>query len=278
MRGVFADECSLKLLREGRLSELLARCTQLLEELRLAHSNIHPDVGFALEDVGYVNYEIGDFARASKCLEESLAIMRIALGENNEYCTRNLSNLGRMYMMAGRFADAEPLLARALEITKGLPPEEQIGYPAVLINLARLHSERGEYALAQALLIDAMKRRLRDYNWAHPKFGVVFDHLSRLYWKAGKRLAAIRAISKALRIYRTAGSTEIADYAMMLAFFGRLQAEQGRLDEATHSYEMALDILRHVRPEGHYQLLEVERHFMKAKATQPMQSSERQSN
>jgi tetratricopeptide (TPR) repeat protein len=258
MSQLFFSSELQSLYQTGKLSQLVSRCQELLSELRAAHGAEHHEIALLSGDLARGYYEMGDFHAAIDVTKEILKLDRAALDNPLADRARNLSNLGLLYLRVGKHVEAELALERALELVRQLPPEEQWERPTVLVNMAHLETEKRNYTKAEELYLEAARQRLGDYHWIHPRFGNVYFPLGRLYWKMGRRLAAQRAVEKAIRIRQGASQTEDAQYAMMLAFRGDLLAEQAEDADAKKAYESALEILRRIRPADHFQVAEVQ--------------------
>ncbi|MFM7425444.1 MAG: tetratricopeptide repeat protein [Elainella sp.] len=93
----------------------------------------------------------------------------------------SLNNLAGLYRAQGRYAEAEPLLLRALDIT-----EQQLGagHPHVargLNNLAELYRAQGRYAEAELLHLRALDITEQQLGSDHPDVALSLNNLARLY-------------------------------------------------------------------------------------------------
>src|SRR5687768_613260 len=68
----------------------------------------------------------------------------------------SLNNLGSLYNILGRYAAAEPLYQRALEIDRKISGSEHPASAITLTNLAVLYERMGKYALAESLQKQAL--------------------------------------------------------------------------------------------------------------------------
>lgn len=243
---------------QGRFADLVTRCDEIVRELRARDGADTLGLAFALEDLAFAHFKCGEHASALEHLGEALQIESAVAGLISEPCFRTLMLLGRIYTETGRLDEAESVLNRALTVFQHLPMPERRGYSHLLIQRARLAAKREDLSAAEQLLLEAAKTRASECGTADPRFGMVFDQLSVVYWKMGNRLAAERSIRKAIRIYRDASETENAAYGMMVAWLGRLAAEHGRIADARAHYSEGLDVLRRVRQPGDIRITTVE--------------------
>jgi tetratricopeptide (TPR) repeat protein len=259
VRPEFLNDEIRDLFNEGKLSRIVTRCQDILGDLRATHGNLHVGMAPVLDELARAYFELHDYQAAIEVTKQLLKMDSMFAGEANADFARSIANLGVLYLHAHRIAEAELALDRALELVKRLPLDEQWLHSSVLINLASVYREQCDFARAERLLVDAAKLRLESHGWLDPKFGVVFRHLSRLYLRMESRIAAERALRKAMRIYQGASHTENSEYAGMLASLGSMLARQGKNSDARTSYCGAVSILRRVRPEGSPHVAEIER-------------------
>lgn len=83
--------------------------------------------------------------------QRSLSIKQRVLGPDDPSVATSLNNLGELYRIVGRYAEAEPLFCSALTIM-----ENSLGrtHPSVAIcisNLALLYMDKGQYEEAEPL-------------------------------------------------------------------------------------------------------------------------------
>jgi tetratricopeptide (TPR) repeat protein len=241
------------------LSRYVALCKQNITHWERLHGKNHEEVGFAREDLAYGYVKLGRYSKAVSEIKRALDIAQDVFGASSGHYVRCLNNLGRVYYLAGDDSNAFPLISKALEVLPSLPTEEQRSYPQALKNMASLLICQGEFEKAERLLFDAMKRQLRQFGPYDQRFANTLESLSILYLKQGRLLASERTIRKAIRISRKASTDESAEHAMMLCTFRRVSKEQGKMDDALSLHRSALKILRRVRPEGHFQIVNVEK-------------------
>jgi tetratricopeptide (TPR) repeat protein len=136
----------------------------------------------------------------------------------------------------GKYAEAEPLYARALAIR-----EQELGashpYTATsLNNLAALYENQGKYAEAEPLYVRALAIYEQELGASHPDTATSLNNLAALYENQGKYAEAEPLYVRALTIFenilgRNHPSTRRvrANYAILLRMMGR-DAEAVRLE------------------------------------------------
>ncbi len=133
---------------------------------------------------------------------------------------RSLHRLGNLDLRSGRFADAERLIRRAIELEP-----DGAGFYNSLGNVLRAAGRTEEALAAYA---EELRRR--------PDFAVAHHQLGLLLLETGQTDAALRAVQKA--IYHA------ADFGAAYSTLGRIFNNLGRLEEA----EQALTRARHFDP------------------------------
>jgi serine/threonine-protein kinase len=131
----------------GRLAEARA---DILDALALIGAPSPGDYPL-LSALGQVDMELGENKEAEDADRKALDLAQQAYPTDNLNITGPMQNLGALYLKIGRFADAEPLLQRALEIRRRLGKDKRnLGGP--LSNLGSLLFYRGRYGEAAAAL------------------------------------------------------------------------------------------------------------------------------
>ena len=59
---------------------------------------------------------MGDYSKAEPLCHQAIEITKVALGENHPDYARTMSNLAMMYESMERYAEAEPLQKKSIEI------------------------------------------------------------------------------------------------------------------------------------------------------------------
>jgi len=244
-------ECQ-ELCKQGKLTQMVSRCQEVLSDARQKHGNVHASVAAALANLAYASYEIGDYGAVATCTKERLQIEQALHGDESEPFIDCLVNLARMNLLSRRYADADTLLRRANKLVERLPKQQQSARGSILVHLALVHLARKKFDRAELYLQQAINLMLRQNDW--PGHILALERLSRVYQRQGKTPSALATVRKAIRLWRDTQETQSPDYASMLSWHGVLLAELGQLAEAKTSQQEAVEILKQVRPEGHRQI------------------------
>ncbi len=166
-----------------------------------------------------------------------------ALDPGHPDVAASLNNLAELYKTQGRYAEAEPLLERVLEIDeKSLGPE----HPDVAIslnNLASLYDDQGRYAEAEPLYERSLAIAEEALGPEHPEVAISLNNLALLYSNQARYGDAEPFAKRALAIREKVLGPEHRDVAQSLNDLALLYYHQGRYDEAEPLFKRSLAII-----------------------------------
>jgi len=159
-----------------------------------------------------------------------------------EEAGRLLNQAGYYLRERARYAEAEPLYRRALEIVeKALGPEHP-DVAASLNNLALLYHRQGRYAEAEPLYRRALEIREKVLGPEHPGVATSLNNLAALYYSQGRYAEAEPLYRRAREILEKALGPEHPDVAASLNNLALLYDSQGRYAEAEPLLRRAREI------------------------------------
>ena len=152
-----------------------------------------------------------------------------------------LNRLGLLYYSVGRYGEAEPLLARAVDFwsTGGRNPAD---LAASLHNLAAVYRSEAKYAEAAPLYERALRLRESQAGPASPTLLPLLNGLALLYQDLGDYPSSRTTIDQAVFIVEFNHLDNSRDAAVAFAGLGRLHHLEGNLAEAERWLRRALDI------------------------------------
>ena len=176
-------------------------------------------------------YLQADFAEAAVQYEAAVKEAE-GFGPQDRRLATSLNNLVGVHSAEGKYADAEPLLERALAINeKALGA----GHPRVaqtLNNLALLYEAQGKYADTESLLERALAISENALGAGHPRVAKRLTSLALIYQAQGKHAEAEPLFKRALSIVGKALGLEHPLVAQSLENYAVLLRETGRDAEA----------------------------------------------
>ncbi len=183
---------------------------------------------------GRAQYHNGAYRAATASYREALAL------RNNDEA--GLNNLALALLSAGDYAEAEPLLQRALTISEKTLGPEHPETAAGLNNLAGLYIGQGRYAEAEPLLQRVLAIREKALGPENPTTAGSLNNLAALYSAQGRFEQAEPLQQRALAIRERALGPEHPDTAAGLNNLALLYRAQGRHEEAEPLQQRALVI------------------------------------
>jgi CHAT domain-containing protein/Tfp pilus assembly protein PilF len=143
---------------------------------------------------------------------------------------------------AGRYAEAEPLLKRALEIREQKLGKDHPDVATSLNNLAGLYCNTGRYAEAEPLYKRVLAICEKAYGKDHPYVAQSLHNLAALYDTTGRYAEAEPLYKRALEIREKALGKDDPLVASSLNNLAVLYDTTGRYAEAEPLYKRALEI------------------------------------
>lgn len=110
------------------------------------------------------------------------------------------NNLAALYRAQGRYAEAEPLCLRALQIREAVLGTEHPHVAMICGNLAGLYQDQGHYAEAEPLYRRAIRILRSKLGSDHPNLAATLEGYATLLRKLHRNGAAATAEKEALSI------------------------------------------------------------------------------
>jgi CHAT domain-containing protein/Tfp pilus assembly protein PilF len=142
----------------------------------------------------------------------------------------------------GRFADAEPLYKRAVEISERSLGPDHPQVAASLNNLATLYVDQGRYVDAEQLFKQVLAMRERAFGPDHPQVAGSLSNLATLYRELNRNADAEPLFKRALEISERALGSDHPNITQSLTNLATLYVEQGRYADAEPLYKRSLAI------------------------------------
>ncbi len=225
----------------GETYHYLGGYTKALQYLELAQraANDPFDRGWALQAIGDVQFNLGEYKQAQDYYQQALAIRR-SVGDRLG-AARTLSSLGLAYQELSQFEAALSSYQEALSIISGLG--DSTGRVYLLNNLSRAYLKQGQtqpaldylqQALATTRLINGTGRAL------------TFTNLGNYYRQLQQYAQAIDFYEQALAWARKNGDR--VGEAKALSGLGETLLESGQSERATQALQASLDAFEQLRP------------------------------
>ncbi|WP_146141165.1 tetratricopeptide repeat protein [Stenomitos frigidus] len=154
----------------------------------------------------------------------------------------SLNYLGLLYKSQGRYAEAESLYMRSLQIYEQQLGEDHPYVATSLNNLAGLYELQGRYAEAEPLYVRALQISEQQLGADHPDTAASLNNLAGLYKSQGLTTEAEPLYVRALQISEQELGADHPATATSLNNLAELYRVQGRTTEAEPLYVRALQI------------------------------------
>ena len=193
-----------------------------------------------LMELANVFCDLNDYDKARQCFEECLTLAEQA--EDKGEVAIALNNLAKLLFTIGQFAEAEPLMRRALEIDeKNLGPE----HPNAAIrlnNLARLLHDTHRLEEAELLFRRALAIDEKSYGTEDPTVAIRLNNLAQLLQDTNRLAEAEPLMRRSLAIIEKNLGQKHPNVASGLSNMARLLHATHRLSEAEPLVRRALAI------------------------------------
>lgn len=171
-----------------------AEFAEALEIRRGASGADHPETLETLNQLGAVEYMLGDRDAAARHMRESLAISRRVLGDRHIDLAQTLNNVGRIELERRRFAEAARLLEEALAVHLAQRSETIGDVIFTLANLAVVRARSDRFADADELYARALRSAAQT---GHRLRGPILTDWAELDCRRGRTEAADARLAEA---------------------------------------------------------------------------------
>jgi CHAT domain-containing protein len=200
-------------------------------------------VAESLDTLGSVAAYQGDYDLAISKFEEARAIHEAQtdpsrLGE--EYGTLCV-NLAGTYQRAGKYAQAEALFTKGLDVLRRKPGVNHPSYSASLVAYAFLQADLGHYSVAEKLYDESGKLLLEQLGEQHPVYTTYLNNRAALYTALGNFTVAEADHRKALELKRKIYGPDALTVGASLRNLAHLVSLRNRA-EGEKLYQEAVDL------------------------------------
>jgi serine/threonine-protein kinase len=193
---------------------------------------------------------IGGDATVLEALDRAVSEIEMAFAEEPALEAAVRDAAGTTYLRLGQLADAEPQLARALELRRALGSEHRLDLARSLNSVGRLEQERGDYEAAEGRYREALAIAEASSPPDVSLTAETIAVLGTVRHDRGDLLEAEELYRRALAGRRSLSGKD-ADLASSLDDLAGLLQERGELDAAEEMLRESLSIRRRVFEPSH---------------------------
>jgi tetratricopeptide (TPR) repeat protein len=107
------------------------------------------------------------------------------LGSDNGDTLKSLGNLGSLYVMQGRYSQAEPIIVEAFDLARRVFGEDHPDTLTRMHNLANIYALTGQYERAEPIFLATIAARRRVLGESHPQTTWTRQRLGAMYVAQG---------------------------------------------------------------------------------------------
>jgi CHAT domain-containing protein/uncharacterized protein HemY len=225
----------------GETYHYLGLYTKALQYLEIAHKTAGDriDLGWALQALGDLQFDLGEYQQAQDYYQQGLYIRR-AVGDRLG-TARTLGSLGLVYQERSQFEAALSSYQEALSVISGLG--DNTGRVYLLNNLSRAYLEQGQSQQA----LDYLQQALATTRLSNGAGQVLtFTNLGNYYRQLQQYAQAIDFYEQALAWARKNGDR--VGEAKALSGLGETLLESGQSERAVQALQASLDVFETLRP------------------------------
>ena len=196
----------------------------------------------ALNALGILAKDTGDYSMAAERYGEVLSILEAAVGEDGPELADIHHNLAGLFHIQGRYDEAEPEIRRALALRARSDSPYSLGTAADTSVLGAVLDGQGRLKEAEQALLIARGIWESRYGPDHYEVAVQLNNLASVQQKKGDFASASANYALALQIKEYVLGREHPEIAALLNNLASVEVDQGRAAKARNLYDQALSI------------------------------------
>jgi|GEM_PF-677139 len=190
----------------------------------------------------FTAYPLLGTGRRASCFDRKGTLLEECGGKRPTDEATSLNNQAEKYRLQKKYAEAEPLYKRSLEIRESKLGPEHPDVAQSLNNLALLYMSQRKYSEAESLLKRSLSICEAKLGPNDPTLAKVLNNLGLLYFSQGKYSEAGPLYKRSLEIREKALGPEHADVAASLHNLAEMYRLQRNYAEAEPLHKRSLDI------------------------------------
>ena len=196
----------------------------------------------------------GQYEAAERDYRAIIAAERSSSRRNGAQLANALNNLAVFYLDLDRIAEAETLLAEAIEIRTALYGADHPYVAVLLQNLGDAERRAANHPVSEQLLVRALSIYSRSGRDFWREASIAQNNLALLLGATGREQESETYHLDAIRLSRKAGGERNTDAGVFTRDLATLYTHQGRFGEAGDLYRKSMSIFRDGLGESSHQL------------------------
>ena len=202
----------------------------------------YPDYAGAVNDLGLMYRDQGDYGQSETLLRESLSMLHRLVGDKHPDVAQALNNLGLVQQRQGDLTGAETTFRQALAMQRELLGEVHPDVANTLNNLAFVIDAKHDVHGALATETEALDIYRKVFPNDNPDVARVMNRIGYWYVQTREYASAERYLEDALAMRRRLFDKDHPEIASSLMHLGVLQVATHRYQEALQSSRAAAQI------------------------------------
>jgi serine/threonine-protein kinase len=236
---------------QAQLAEAEGLARQGLELAEKSLPPRHPDIATALDGLGRVLEEKGDYDGAIRVLDRAVRIRSAPEGQPGALAG-SLYELANVYFYAGRYKEAEELNRQVLEINRRSYGPEHPKVAEPLVNLGAIQQDLGDYGEAEKLHRQALAINRNFYGENHFRTASNLTMVARALVFQKRLDEASALLGEAAAIQERVFGANHPRVASAVNELGNIAIQRGEYAEAKAAFGKMIEIYRAVYPGKHY--------------------------
>jgi eukaryotic-like serine/threonine-protein kinase len=215
-----------------------------LKVARAAFGEESLEVAYALANLGYAQWGLGEFDRAEASEREALRIRRKNSAMDDLEASRALNNLGLALAPQGKVTEAEEAYRQALGLQQKISGKDTPELAMVLGNLGAVLGQAGKWEEAAVEQRKALEMRRTLLGPVHPDIAIGMNNLATCLVVLGKLSEAEEMLREVMSMQRKLFGSKHHQLAVALYNLASCLRREGKLDEAEDRLRESLAMVR----------------------------------
>jgi tetratricopeptide (TPR) repeat protein len=187
--------------RRGRYERAIECGEPARAILELHMGSSHPLLAKSVENLGWMQIGLSDFAAAEALFRRALDMREQLFGADSPEAARSRATLGNLFARSGH-GDAEAEYGRALTILDAVLPPSHPDLVTILLELGDYYANGRSDANADRMYERAIRSHELAFGPHHPKLAAVLDRHASVLRRLGRNPEAKALDSRAIAIRR----------------------------------------------------------------------------
>lgn len=201
-------------------------------------------VAAVLYNLAIVHFEINEFERSLKILEDCERIRLATSGEESLVVALTIFLKGNVLSGMSDYNEAIDCYKKALEIMQTEPNRNRIHIGNTLHSIGNLHFTKGELEDSLKCYEESLRCKKIELGFSHHDLASAYSQMGHIFYQKQDFISSLPLFEESLRVLKLVTDKSNEDEADILATEGIMQIIKGEQDQGLILYENALEILK----------------------------------